>query len=80
MDHSIHGNFVLINDVNMTYLAHKYGFGPHTMNKVVLITSLIRVCRERLKSLKPANDRRYEGDLKISGIVTKNVFKIFVKV
>jgi len=55
------GSFVLINDVNMTYLAHKYGFGPHPMNKIVLITSLIHACRERLKCLKPANNRRYEG-------------------
>jgi hypothetical protein len=74
------GSFVLINDVNMTYLAHKYGFGPHPMNKFLPIISLIRVCRGRLECLKPANDRRYEGDLKICGIVTKNVFKIFVQV
>jgi len=59
------GSFVLINDVNMTYLAHKYGFGPYPMNKV-LITNLIHVCSmERLKFLKPANDRRYEGGPKI---------------
>jgi hypothetical protein len=27
------GSIVVISDVNMTYLAQKYGFGPHPMNK-----------------------------------------------